>query len=531
MSSATAVPSPTTAVTARFPDLSGPMLHVTLFIEIVRAQPRLAFWAAALTQGALWWLVPSLFYAAPPGNLPEVLAIGHEFQLGAYSGPPLAFWLAEVAFRLAGMPGVYLLSQACVVLAFWAVFELGKAIVGIQHAVLAVLLMVGISSFAVPTPDFGPAIAAMPLSALVMLHFWRALGEGKRVSWFVLALAIGLLLLTTYAGLILLALMLAFIAATPRGRAALASSDPWIAGVIVAIVLFPHLVWLDASGGLIMPTLRRLATPEASRANLVEWSRQLGEVAGVHAGTAVLVAIAVGWRLRARVRAPSFLRASVDRFARLFVITFAVAPIVTATLIAVLIGEREPVGGIAPHIVLTALAVVVLAGDVVTIHRQRMVSAVWCMLLLVPPVFAAGSIAVLPWTAAVDVAVSQPARPMGRFFGETFERRTGRPLAIVAGEPRLAALIALGAPSRPHLFLDATPERSPWVTADTVKRQGAIVVWSSADTAGAPPPEIKARFPDIVPEVPQLFARTVQGRLPPFRVGWGMVRPQAAPAR
>jgi hypothetical protein len=506
------------------------MLHVTIFVELARAQPRLAFWAATLTQGLLWWLVPSLFYAAPPGNLPEVLAIGHEFQLGAYSGPPLAFWLAEIAFRIARMPGVYLLSQACVITTFWAVFELGRAVVGIQHAVLAVLLMVGISVFAVPTPDFGPSIAAMPLVALVLLHFWRAIGEGKRIYWFVLALEIGLLLLTTYAGLVLLALMLLFIAATARGRAVLASSDPWIAGIVVAIVLFPHLVWLDASGGLIMPTLRRLATPEASQANLIAWGHQLGDIAGAHAGSAVLIAIAVGWRLRQRVQAPSFQRATVDPFARQFVLFFAIAPVVAATLIGVLIGERGPVGGTGPHIVLSMLAVVVVAGDVITIHRQRMVSAVWCMLLLVPPIFAAGSIAVLPWTAAVDVSVSQPARAMGRFFGETFERRTGRPLAIVAGEPRLAALIALGAPSRPHLFLDATPERSPWVTAEDIKPRGAIIVWPSADTAGLPPADIKARFPDLVPEVPQSFARLVQGRLPPFRIGWGMVRPGATPA-
>ena len=32
---------------------------------------------------------------------------------------------------------------------------------------------------------------------------------------------------------------------------------------------------------------------------------------------------------------------------------------------------------------------------------------------------------------------------MGRFFAESFERRTGRPLEIVAGDPHLAALIAL----------------------------------------------------------------------------------------
>ena len=62
---------------------------------------------------------------APPGDLPAVLAVGHEFQLGTYLGPPLAFWLAEIAFDVAGgrMFGVYLLSQICVVVTYWAVFS------------------------------------------------------------------------------------------------------------------------------------------------------------------------------------------------------------------------------------------------------------------------------------------------------------------------------------------------------------------------------------------------------------------------
>src|SRR5499427_11154017 len=131
------------------------MRHVSIFIEGLRSQPRVMFWLATLLQAAIWWLVPSLFYAAPPGDVPTVLAVGHEFQLGTDLGPPLAFWLAEIAFFLAGrsVVGVYLLSQVCVVVTYWAVFALGTSIVGAQHAALAVLLMVGVAAFTVPTPD------------------------------------------------------------------------------------------------------------------------------------------------------------------------------------------------------------------------------------------------------------------------------------------------------------------------------------------------------------------------------------------
>ena len=197
------------------------MLHVSLFIEGLRSRPRAIFWLAALIQAAIWWLVPTIFYAAPPGTLPEVLAIGHELQLGTDMGPPLAFWLAEIVYMISGIAGVYLLSQACIVVTYWAVFNLGRAIVGPQQAAMAVLLMLGITVMSVPSPDFGPPILGMALAALMILHFWRAIGENQRHYWFVLALDLGLLLLTTYAGLILFACLMLFLWTTERGRAAL----------------------------------------------------------------------------------------------------------------------------------------------------------------------------------------------------------------------------------------------------------------------------------------------------------------------
>jgi hypothetical protein len=119
---------------------------------------------------------------------------------------------------------------------------------------------------------------------------------------------------------------------------------------------------------------------------------------------------------------------------------------------------------------------------------------------------------------------------MGRFFADSFERRTGRRLAIITGDVATAALIALAAPSRPSVYFDADPERSPWVTPDDIRQKGAVVVWLTADTTPTPPPEIKARFPDLVPEVPRTFDRPVQGRLPVLRIGWGVIRPGSVAA-
>jgi len=506
------------------------MLHVSIFIELLRSQPRVTFWVATLAQAAVWWLVPSIFYAAPPGDLPSVLAMGHEFQLGSWQGPPLAFWLAEIAFRIAGLPGVYLLAQACVAVTYWAVFALARSIVGIHHAVIAVLLMIGISTMTLPTPDFGPSILAMPLAALIVLHFWRAIGENRRTYWFLLAIEIGLLLLTTYAGLILLVLLIIFTGATERGRAILGTVDPWIAGVVIVVLLFPHLIWLDAStGGVVMPALYRLRSVEAAEANLFIWLRMISAVLISHAGLAVLVGLAAGWWMHQREPVPTFVRGKISPFARQFVFFLATTPVIIATLGAVILGERAPIGGLGPHVVLSGLAVVVAAGPMIEVHRQRIVGFAWGLLLLVPPAVAVIAILALPWTAGVELRTALPARDMGRFFAETFERSTGKPLPIVTGDQRLAALVAIGARARPSVYDYLRPERTPWIDDEAIRRKGAIVVWRAADTSGTPPPDISARFPELRAGLPRAFEHMIQGRLPLIRLGWGILRPQTTP--
>jgi len=239
--------------------------------------------------------------------------------------------------------------------------------------------------------------------------------------------------------------------------------------------------------------------------------------------------LASAWGMKVTADVAVFRRPAVDSFARGFVYYFAIAPILLATLLAAIFGLRSPLGGTAPLVVLSGLAVVVAAGDAISFHRQRLVGLVWAVLLALPPALAVAAIVVLPWVVALDLPVVQPASAMGHFFSESFERRTGMPLAIVAGDPRTAALVALGSPSRPSLLLDATPQNSPWLTPEDVKKRGAVVVWPTTDTAGAPPPQIKQDFPGLVPEVPRAFERLVQGRLPLLRIGWAVIRPQGAP--
>src|SRR4051795_647188 len=116
------------------------MRFTSLVVELIRARPRLVVWLVVLCQAALWLIIAMLLYRSPPGDVATVLAYGREYQVGTDLGPPLAFWLADIGFRAAGnhIIGVYLLAQLCFIATFWALFLLGRAIVGGQQAVVAV---------------------------------------------------------------------------------------------------------------------------------------------------------------------------------------------------------------------------------------------------------------------------------------------------------------------------------------------------------------------------------------------------------
>ncbi len=501
------------------------MHYVSLIIEFLRGRPAVVFWTAALSQGFLWVALPSLFFAAPPGDVPTLLAIGREFQLGSYLGPPLSFWLAEIAFRILGLFGVYLLAQACVVTAFWAVFTLGRAIVGTRHAVLAILLMAGISVFNVSSPEFGPAVLAAPLWALALLHYWRAVGENQRGAWFFLAFDLGLLLLTSYAGLILVLLLPIFTLATQRGRDALRDVEPWIGALLFLVVIFPHSAWLFYSRDLVVAALN-----EGGRGALLPsgiWL--LLALLLTHLGLGLLALLGSGWRLSRWERAPEIDRNPVEPSGKQFVYVFTFAPGLIAVVFALATGWLGPVERVTPLVVLSGLALILAAGDQIFIYRERIVSYCWLGLVVAPPVLAVVSIIVLPWVVPIEMSMGQPANAEGRFFADNYQRRVGKPPAFVAGDAKLAPLIAITAPGRPRVFFDWAPERSPWATAADMRAQGGILVWPANDNAGSAPARLSVNFFGLVPEVPRVFARPVQGLLPLTRLGWAAIRPQQAP--
>jgi Dolichyl-phosphate-mannose-protein mannosyltransferase len=501
------------------------MRFTSLVIELIRARPRLVFWIVVLLQGALWLTVPLLFYSSPPGELATALAFGREYQLGTDLGPPLAFWLADIAYRAAGnhMFGVYLLSQLCSIATFWILYQLARSIVGGQQAVLVVLLTMTIAAFGTPSLEFGPLVAARPLWALLLFHTWQLIGQNRRNVWFAWSIEAGLLLLTTSAGFGLLLLVAGFAVASPQGRRMLESFDPLFALLVIVVLALPYLIWLIRAGGLSLPPFPAFAQLSARGLRSISL---IGGLLLAMSGIILLVVLNSAPFNRAEDESPIIYRPPVEPLARDFVYFFAIAPALCGSLVAGLFDCDRVAGGTAITLLMTGFAAIVATGDLVHLRRQRLLRSVWAVVIIAPAFAAAASTLFLPWTGGGEVATSLPARAIGQFFGESFERRTNQRLRAVAGDAQIASLVSLDAAGRPHLYLDATPQRTPWLTPQKFIETGGVVVWRASDTEGTPPPAIAQRFPGLVPEVPRAFEWLVNGRQPLLRIGWAIVRPK-----
>lgn len=500
------------------------MRFTSLVVELIRARPRLVVWIVVLVQAALWLVLPMLFYPSPPGDLAYVLAYGREYQVGTALGPPLAFWLADIAFRAAGntMFGVYLLAQACAVATFWIYYQLARTIVGAQQAVLAVLLSMTVTAFSAPGVEFGPLVLARPLWAMLLYYSWQLIGQGRRNAWFAWSIGAGLLLLTTPAAIGLLLLLAGFAVATERGRRVLASLDPLYALLVIVVLVLPYLIWLLRADALALPPWPSVAELGA---RATHWGWLLGGLVAAASGIVLLAVLNSGWFARNASDAPIIYRPPVDPLARDFVLFFALVPPLLGSLLAGIFNLDRIVGGAGVALLMTGLAVVVATGDLIHLRHQRLLRTVWAAAVVAPALATIAAIGFLPWTGSNEVQTSLPAKAIAQFFGESYERRTNQRLRAVAGDPQLASYVAMSR-GRPHLLLDATPERTPWLSVAKFNESGGVVVWRASDTSGTPPPEIAQRFPGLVPEVPRAFEWLVNGRQPLLRVGWAIVRPK-----
>ncbi len=399
------------------------------------------------------------------------------------------------------MIGVYLLSQLCIVATYWAVFQLGRATIGDRHAVLAVLLMAGISVFTIGSPDFGPDILMMPLWAFAILHLWRATGEDKAnctgsrspsIFW--------LMLLTSHLALLLFAVVVAFVLINPRARKSAANPAAGMAAITVACMMLPNAALIQQYGfGL-------HAGPGATAQDRGRRSEHYRLAAAACAGGRRACRRRHPGGAGKQSRAHETDEAAAVRWApvepvcaRSFIYCFALAPLIVVTAFAVMLGKAGPVAAFRPLLVLSGLAIVV-AGR----RNHHAASSAHSDHRLDQPADRAGRADGGGRAAAAGGVRGRSAdRAAGRRDREILHRQFRAAHAAQARRrgrrsPAGDADIGVTSTSRPRVLSRRPKAGRPQLATrqDSNRKKARSWCGAATDNAGTPPPQVKAQFPE-----------------------------------
>ncbi|HVT56137.1 MAG TPA: glycosyltransferase family 39 protein, partial [Xanthobacteraceae bacterium] len=417
------------------------------------------------------------------------------------------------------------LGPAAVALAGWLVFRLARRIVGEQHGALATLAMVGVTPVSFPVGALDSATIQMPIVAGIVLAWWRAMREGNRAAWILLGVTSALTLYAGVQGLFVLAVLLV-ISITGSGKAAMRKhGTPALALaalIVFALIAAPRLWWLATHNfsGL----YESAATGFETLGVLKPYEAAGGAIAG-HLGLLLLIAVATPLLTGGRLATVAFTRAPLSGFAIVAAAVIATIPFFAAALVAIAFNVPITADAFASLLLYSGLLAFLFAGETVRLCRQRLAVTIVCVLLVLPPVAIVAINFGAPFLGR-GMMTNWPAKAAAQVMNESFQNRTGKPLALLIGPPLYASEIALAAKDRPHIFPNADRRIAPWIKEKAVAEQGAVVFWPVTSKDTAPPTSLTAALPPFTPEAPLSLLWILPGSIDPVRLGWAIIPPK-----
>ena len=147
--------------------------------EYARRAPGTCLAVVLALHVAIWTALPALLSHNLQLDLVEDLALGREWQLGYWKHPPLPWWVADLTYRATGdVHAVYILGPLAAAACMYAVWLLGRDIVGGFQSLIAVLALEGIHFFNFSVPKFAHDQMQLPFWAMTALFLYGALTRG-----------------------------------------------------------------------------------------------------------------------------------------------------------------------------------------------------------------------------------------------------------------------------------------------------------------------------------------------------------------
>jgi 4-amino-4-deoxy-L-arabinose transferase-like glycosyltransferase len=474
----------------------------------------IAAWSAAAA-----WINPAQF-----ADSLEQFAWAHGLELGYWKHPPLPTWLMIALIRLIGFSvyWTYALAAACFAGTAFFTWRITQRLFGQQAAVFAVLLIGLHIGFSWRAQLYNHNTVLILCIAATVWATLRALDSGKRGAWLLVGGLAGLAMLSKYQALVPLAgIVLALhLSGWLKQRAV------WL-GVCLALataflVFLPHLIWIAMGSGSTIDNAfnaaQGLSITKRLTVFLGFWLIQIR----FHLPILIAVALLVLFRKNAGTLKLGIVEevaeASSKQQIRAWFIGLVVWPAFFVSMAVLLGGMRlEAQWGLQTFQFLVIFIAWRLARTLPNSDMQR---TVWLVILV--QVVLAGFFA---WSIVQPQQIfwqgkrsrNFPASDVAKEMTRKWYEMTSCRLMYVVGPSFEATVVSVYLGNNPAVLEDGDFKKSPWVSAEQLKKFGALYLANDAahlplNMAAAGQMTIPARANDFEPAKP-LF--------------WGVALPQS----
>jgi hypothetical protein len=504
-------------------DVASPS-RVAGLVETARRAPGTCLAVVLALHVVIWTALPALLAHNLQLDLVEDLALGREWQLGYWKHPPLPWWVADIAYRLTGdVHAVYVLGPLAAAACMYAVWLLGRDIVGGFQSLIAVLALEGIHFFNFSVPKFAHDQMQLPFWAMTGLFLYRAIVGGRAFNWLLAGAALALCFWSKYAAFALAGSLALFMLFDPVARARLRTPGPWLMALAFLAVIAPNLNWLIETGFMPLHYVD-------SRAKIAtHWYQVITFPLQWTASQLFFIAPAIALMAIALFRAaPMQPRDEDAAFARRYLAMLALGPFLVTTAIALVAGRLPvamwgyPLWSFAP------LAAIVWFGPANVPAQLRRYAVAFLAVFVAMPVAYAAVEALEPALRDRPKATQFPGRMLADDVTQRWHEKFGTALPFVGGGEFATNNIAVYSKDKPRVIVHADPALSPWVDRDELRRRGAVIVWEDGQMDARALAQLRSDYPGLDVQAPLTLPRQtyVGAHLHPVRVHFAIVPPR-----
>jgi 4-amino-4-deoxy-L-arabinose transferase-like glycosyltransferase len=401
----------------------------------------------------------------------ELVSWSRHLALGYAKHPPLAAWLVRAWFSVFPVHEwpYYLFAIAYATVGLWIAWRLYGLLLPPDKRLVALACLTLVPYFNFHGLRFDHNAVLGPLWVATAYCFIRSF-ETRRTLWAALAgAAAAAAMLGKYWPIFLLAGLALAAVVDARRAVYFRSCAPWITTGVGALLLAPHLAWLVQHD--FMPLTYALGAHNVKTAGqiFITAGRYLGGGLG-YAAAPALVVLALT-RPRGAALADMLLPKTPER--RFVAVAFwatLLLPIVFGPLLDI---DLNPIWTM-PGLIL--LPPVLLSSSLLAMSRQALVATMAFVIALPLAMLAASPVIAIAIHRAGPDPVSAHSKLLATRVDEEWHRNERRPLRVVGGDFGIANATAFYLPGQVSAYPVLEPETAPWVTPESIARDGAAMV-------------------------------------------------------